>query len=273
MSQSSPCWHALPPDEVLRELASSSDGLSEPEWRRRLAHYGPNRFRRTPPASVWRILVSQIRNVVVGLLVAGATVALLTGDCSTPPRSVRCSCSTSRSASRPSCVPTARWRPCSPSRWRGHACCGRAVARSGRARPRARRRHSSGGGPDGPGRRAAAGSHELRVVEASLTGEPAPVKKRADLGLAPDVRCPTESRWSTRRRPSAAGRGKAAVVATGMATEVGSHRGARRCGGGPQHAARAAARRPGPAARPAGARGGRARRAPRLWTGRSRSRS
>ena len=80
MSRPPPCWHALSPDEVLRELVSSHDGLSEAEWQRRLAHYGPNRFQRTPPASVWRILGSQLRNVVVGLLVAGAAVALLTGD-------------------------------------------------------------------------------------------------------------------------------------------------------------------------------------------------
>ena len=81
MNQSSQSrWHALPPDAVLRKLESSAQGLNEAEQGRRLARYGPNRFERTPATSPWHILAAQLRNVVVGLLVAAAIVALLSGD-------------------------------------------------------------------------------------------------------------------------------------------------------------------------------------------------
>ena len=210
MSQSSPCWHALPPDEVLRELESSSEGLYEPEWRRRLAHYGPNRFRRTPPASVWRILVSQIRNVVVGLLVAAATVALLTGDVLDAAAigavlllNVAIGFTTELRAHRAMealvALEVARARVLRAGLWREvdardlvpgdviHLEAGQAIPADARLLE----------------------ASELRVVEASLTGEPAPAEKRADLGSRRTYRCPTESRWSTRRRPwrpGAAGR-------------------------------------------------------------------
>ncbi|MEZ0334072.1 MAG: cation-translocating P-type ATPase [Gemmatimonadales bacterium] len=222
MSQSSPCWHALPPDEVLRELASSSDGLSEPEWRRRLAHYGPNRFRRTPPASVWRILVSQIRNVVVGLLVAGATVALLTGDVLDAAAigavlllNVAIGFTTELRAHRAMealvALEVARARVLRAGLWREvdardlvpgdviHLESGQTIPADARLLE----------------------ASELRVVEASLTGEPAPAKKRADLGLAADVPLPDRVTMVYKATTVAAGRGKAAVVATGMATEVG----------------------------------------------------
>ena len=222
MSQSSPCWHALPPDEVLRELVSSSDGLSEPEWRRRLAHYGPNRFRRTPPASVWRILASQIRNVVVGLLVAGATVALLTGDVLDAAAigavlllNVAIGFTTELRAHRAMealvALEVARARVLRAGLWREvdardlvpgdviHLEAGQTVPADARLLE----------------------ASELRVVEASLTGEPAPAEKRADVGLAADVPLPDRVTMVYKATTVAAGRGKAAVVATGMATEVG----------------------------------------------------
>jgi P-type Ca2+ transporter type 2C len=222
MSQSSPCWHALPPEEVLRELGSSSDGLTESEWQRRLAHYGPNRFRRTPPASVWRILVSQIRNVVVGLLVAAAAVALLTGDVLDAAAigavlllNVAIGFATELRAHRAMealvALEVARARVLRAGRWREvdardlvpgdviHLEAGQTVPADGRLLE----------------------TSELRVVEASLTGEPAPAEKRANLELAADVPLPDRVTMVYKATTVAAGRGQAAVVATGMATEVG----------------------------------------------------
>ena len=73
-------WHALPPDQVLRELGSTALGLDETEAARRLSQFGPNRFERVPPVSAWRILLGQLRNVVAALLAVAALVAVLTGD-------------------------------------------------------------------------------------------------------------------------------------------------------------------------------------------------
>src|SRR5512134_68632 len=73
-------WHGLAPEEVLRVLASTEDGLGAEEAAARLARDGPNAFERVPAASVWSVLVAQLRSVVVALLVAAAAVAVLSGD-------------------------------------------------------------------------------------------------------------------------------------------------------------------------------------------------
>jgi P-type Ca2+ transporter type 2C len=73
-------WHALAREDVLRRLESRPVGLDEAEAARRLARFGPNLFRRAMPVSPWRILVAQLRNVVVALLVVAAALAFLTGD-------------------------------------------------------------------------------------------------------------------------------------------------------------------------------------------------
>ena len=191
MSQSSPCWHALPPDEVLRELVSSSDGLSEPEWRRRLAHYGPNRFRRTPPASVR------------GGSWSPRSGMWWSGCWSPAPR---------RAADRR----RARRRRdrCGAPAQRGDRIHDRAACPprdGGPGRPRSDAGTRAAGGPwrevdardlvpgdvihleagqTVPADARLLDASELRVVEASLTGEPVPAEKRADVGLAADVPLP-----------------------------------------------------------------------------------
>ena len=62
---------------------------------------------------------------------------------------------------------------------------------------------------------------ELRVQEASLTGEPAPASKRAEAQLPADIPLPDRSTMVYKATMVAAGRGQGVVVATGMATEVG----------------------------------------------------
>jgi Ca2+-transporting ATPase len=73
-------WHALEPGDVLERLGTGRGGLPAAEAAARLARHGPNALRAAPPVSAWRILLAQLRGVVVGLLVAAAVVALLMGD-------------------------------------------------------------------------------------------------------------------------------------------------------------------------------------------------
>ena len=73
-------WHALPPNEVLERLGSRATGLTATEAADRLARYGPNLFRKSPPASLVRILWAQVRSVIVLLLAIAAVVALLSSD-------------------------------------------------------------------------------------------------------------------------------------------------------------------------------------------------
>jgi len=58
-------WHALPPDEVLRELDSGRGGLSAAEARRRLESAGPNVLQAARGVSPWVLLAGQFKNVLI----------------------------------------------------------------------------------------------------------------------------------------------------------------------------------------------------------------
>lgn len=73
-------WHALPGSEVLRRLGSTGDGHSDGEARLRLERYGPNRLLPARPVSAARLLLDQVRSLVVLLLAAAAIIAVLMGD-------------------------------------------------------------------------------------------------------------------------------------------------------------------------------------------------
>jgi Ca2+-transporting ATPase len=207
---------------VLRELATSREGLTEAEWSRRLARHGPNRFERTPATSPWKILAAQLRNVVVALLIAAAVVALLTGDLLDAAAilvvlvlNVTIGFTTELRAHRAIealvALEVARARVRRAGRWREvdarelvpgdiiHLEAGQSVPADARLLDAA----------------------ELRVREAALTGESVPAKKRSDLDLVADVPLPDRVTMVYKATTVSAGRGEAVVVATGMATEVG----------------------------------------------------
>ncbi len=72
-------WHALSANDALVRLASSADGLTTAESQLRLGRYGANALQRLPMTPAWRILVAQLRSVIVLLLVAAAVIAAGTG--------------------------------------------------------------------------------------------------------------------------------------------------------------------------------------------------
>ena len=73
-------WHALAFDEVLQELRTTAGGLSSAEARARLAVAGSNELTPPAPPAFWRILWHQVSGIITLLLLAAATVALLSGD-------------------------------------------------------------------------------------------------------------------------------------------------------------------------------------------------
>src|SRR5262245_29286420 len=75
-----PAWHAEDIGRVLERVDSRESGLSGGEAARRLAQVGPNRLKRTRPASAMRILANQLASMVVFLLAAAALVAFVLGD-------------------------------------------------------------------------------------------------------------------------------------------------------------------------------------------------
>ncbi|HEX8907004.1 MAG TPA: cation-transporting P-type ATPase, partial [Longimicrobiaceae bacterium] len=80
MPEPATAWHALEPAEALERLRTGRDGLSAAEAEARLSRHGPNALRAAPPVPAWRILLAQLRGVVVWLLIAAAAIALLMGD-------------------------------------------------------------------------------------------------------------------------------------------------------------------------------------------------
>ena len=71
-------WHALIPAQLFELLACGSSGLSSPEADRRMREHGPNLIKAAAAPGPWMLLVSQFRNVLVlALLVAAILSALL----------------------------------------------------------------------------------------------------------------------------------------------------------------------------------------------------
>lgn len=75
-----PAWHARSAADVLAHLESTPQGLAEPDAARRLEQYGPNRLTPPTPVSAFRIFVDQLKSVVVLLLVVAVGVSLALGD-------------------------------------------------------------------------------------------------------------------------------------------------------------------------------------------------
>jgi Ca2+-transporting ATPase len=73
-------WHAQPIDLVLEKVASSADGLSDDEAERRLQQIGRNRLPPSERASAFRVLLDQLHSIVVVLLIVATAVSVMLGD-------------------------------------------------------------------------------------------------------------------------------------------------------------------------------------------------
>src|SRR5256886_8398712 len=72
-------WHSLPADAVLRRLDASPLGLDSQEAARRLARFGPNELVQTARVSPLRILLSQFVDVLVIVLIIAAIISAVLG--------------------------------------------------------------------------------------------------------------------------------------------------------------------------------------------------
>jgi len=73
-------WHALGAEEVLRNLEVQDKGLTTAEGKKRLEHYGPNQLREAPRPSFLQTLWEQLNNFVVILLIVASVISALLGD-------------------------------------------------------------------------------------------------------------------------------------------------------------------------------------------------
>jgi len=72
-------WHALTQDQVLAELETTLDGLSEAEALTRLAVHGANRLPEPPRRSVLIRFLLQFHNILIYVLLAAAVMTALLG--------------------------------------------------------------------------------------------------------------------------------------------------------------------------------------------------
>ncbi len=68
-------WHALPPEECLRQLEATEQGLTTAQCAERLAQQGLNKLELAPGRSNLRILWDQLSNVMLIMLLAVAAVS------------------------------------------------------------------------------------------------------------------------------------------------------------------------------------------------------
>ncbi len=74
-------WHALPPDQILQQLATPPEtGLTSEEVARRLETYGPNQLTEAAGVTFWQMLISQFDNFVVIMLIVAAVISAVLGD-------------------------------------------------------------------------------------------------------------------------------------------------------------------------------------------------
>lgn len=215
-------WHAITPAEACRLLATTPAGLDEREAAMRLAQVGLNELAPPPPVPAWRILADQFRSVVVLLLLVAAGVALAGGhrlDAAAIGTVLVLNAALGFFVELPTRRALEALRTLQVPRataLRGghvqdidarHLVPGDVIAlEAGQAVPADARLVSS---------------FELRTTEAPLTGESLPVEKGAAAQVAPDAPLPDRRTMIYQGTSVVAGNGRAIVIATGAATEVG----------------------------------------------------
>jgi len=73
-------WHALKAEEVLSHLKVEDNGLTSGEAKKRLEHYGPNQLQEAPRPTFLQTLWEQLNNFVVILLIVASVISALLGD-------------------------------------------------------------------------------------------------------------------------------------------------------------------------------------------------
>lgn len=73
-------WHALKADAVLKHLEVQHEGLSSEEVEKRLQQYGPNQLKEAPRPGFLTLLWAQLNNFVVILLIVASVISALLGD-------------------------------------------------------------------------------------------------------------------------------------------------------------------------------------------------
>ena len=70
-------WYTITNDDVLKELNTSKTGLTSKEAEERLQKYGKNALQQKPPKSIWKMIWEQLYNIMVLILLIAAVVSIV----------------------------------------------------------------------------------------------------------------------------------------------------------------------------------------------------
>jgi len=216
-------WHSLPSEEVIkRQETDLENGLSPEEAARRLEEVGPNELTEQPRPGFWQHLLAQFRSFVVLLLVAAAVVSGVLGEVY---EAIAILLIVVLNAilgvvqeGRAEQALAALKKLASPD---AHAL------RGGHLVKVPEREVVPGdvvvleAGNYVPADARVVEVHNLKISEASLTGESESVSKEPDKEVAEDAVLGDRKTMAYRSTTATYGRGKAVVVGTGMRTEIG----------------------------------------------------
>ncbi|MEZ0346602.1 MAG: cation-translocating P-type ATPase [Infirmifilum sp.] len=214
-------WHAMPIEKVLEMLETARTGLSDEEARRRLETYGPNRLEEEKKISPLRLFLNQFINPLTALLLFATILSLFIGEtvdalviivlvfagavlgfyqeyrAEKALEALKKMSSPSATVLRGNRVKVIKSEEIVP---------GDILVLTAGDRVAADARLIE--------------TNNLRVNEAILTGESAPVEKTLDV-LAPDVPLAERTNMVYAGTAVVYGKGKAVVVATGKNTQLG----------------------------------------------------
>ena len=216
-------WHSMSSTDVLQKLETPEEtGLSSAEVKARQEKFGPNELTEAPPTSFWEMLWAQLNSFVIYLLLAAALISALLGDY------------TEAVAILAIVILNAVMGIVQESRAEAALSALKKLAAPEATVLRDGRHVSVPAGQLVPGDIVflEAGNYvpadvrlleavNMRVDEASLTGESLPVEKNAQTRLETDI--PLGDRKNTAFMGTLVnyGRGKGVVVSIGMNTQLG----------------------------------------------------
>ncbi len=215
--------HALPTEEALKELTTHlRNGLSSQEARARLKRYGPNELQEKPQPGFLKLLLDQLNNFLIIILILAALISLLLGEYvdalailtivvlnSVLGVVQESKAEQALAALKKMAAPNAR------------------VIRDGQQTTVAARELVPGdivmveAGNYVPADLRLIESVNLKMEEASLTGESVPVNKDARVVLEPDAPLGDRKNSAFMSTLVTYGRGAGMVTATGMSTQIG----------------------------------------------------
>jgi P-type Mg2+ transporter len=80
MNPQLPAFWSIPPDQLLKEMESSPQGLSEAEVQQRIRRYGYNRLRPHKKSDALTLLLGQFKSPIILILIFAAALSLFLGD-------------------------------------------------------------------------------------------------------------------------------------------------------------------------------------------------